>query len=120
MRDLTPEAPKLLLSDAPVSYSRLEHLDAVLVMPISPTQAFVAAGTVELLKRLLAIPEPAFIETLNHKLVLAARSIVIASDRVQEAMINDEFLAPKAPIRGHEETADAATGSASSDAMSKG
>lgn len=84
-------APTLLLSDEPVSYSRLEHEDGVLVMPMGPRETFIATKNPRFVENLLRVPEAEFVKTTNRKTVDRAKSVVVSFDRSHEALIKAGF-----------------------------
>ena len=91
VRMFEPSAPTLLLSDEPVSYSRLEHENGVLVMPIGPREAFIATEDPGFVANLLKVPEVEFVKTTNRKTVDRAKSVVVSSDRSHDALIKARF-----------------------------
>ena len=91
VRILGPSAPTLLLSDEPVSYSRLEHEDGVLVMPMGPREAFIATKDPSFVGNLLQVSEVQFVKTTNRKTVDRAMSVVVSSDRSHDALIKARF-----------------------------
>lgn len=91
VRVLSPSAPSLVLSDEPVSYSRLEFEDGVVVMPMGPREAFIATGTPEFLTGLLNAPEDLLVTTTNQKTIERARSVVVAFDRSHDALVEARF-----------------------------
>lgn len=91
VRSLRPDAPTLLLSDQPVSYSRLEDAEAVVVMPIGPKEAFIGTRDPNFLSNLLTTPEKTFVKMTNRKTVERAQSVVVAFDRSHDALITARF-----------------------------
>lgn len=91
VRVLGPTAPTLLLSDEPVSYSRLEHEDGVLVLPIGPRGAFIATKDLGFVANLLKVPAVDFVKTTNRNTVDRAKSVVVSSDRSHDALIITRF-----------------------------
>lgn len=82
----------LLLSDHPVTYSSLETSGAVVVMPIGPSEAFVAARDDAFFQNLLAMPEDLFVNTLNKRVVTQAHAYVFARDRADDALIKATYV----------------------------
>lgn len=88
--------PRLLLSDHPVTYGNFRTLDAVVVMPLGPREAFIAARRASFLTDLLATSEERLIATLNAKVLQQARACVFALDRTQDDLIRSLYQPPPA------------------------
>ncbi|MCC7268483.1 MAG: DUF4238 domain-containing protein [Caulobacteraceae bacterium] len=82
-----------LLSDAPVSYGNFKNDDAILIMPIGPRSAFLAAKRADFLDALQhKVRTRDFVRQLNEDTVRRARDVVIASDRKQTRFIDNRFI----------------------------
>lgn len=91
VRDLTDPGLTLLLSDQPVTFGSFSTPNGVIVMPLGPRSIFIAHRSPERMPLMMMIPEQTFVETLNRKVVEQARSVVIASDRSHETLIEEHF-----------------------------
>lgn len=90
--------PRLLLSDHPVTYGSFETSNAVLVMPLGPRAAFIAARHADFLTALLATREERLIATLNAKVLQQARDYAFAQDRTQDDLIRSLYKPQSADV----------------------
>jgi hypothetical protein len=86
-----PKGP-LLSSDHPiVRTSSLAHARAHLVMPISPTQCFIASNTRETEEEIRSIPPNQFIDVLNDRMASQARLYVYGLDESHSEFVESRL-----------------------------
>lgn len=91
VRSFAEGSPSLVLSDHPVTHSKVESREALVVMPIGPRQVFVAAKEWELIRGLENVPEADFIELTNNRTIGRADDVVITADRSHDVLISQLF-----------------------------
>jgi hypothetical protein len=83
---------KLLTSDRPyVMTNGIGHADSHIVIPISPTKCFYAAGTIEEAMKLRALSASEFIFRLNDKMAAQARRFVYGVDDSELEFVTERF-----------------------------
>jgi hypothetical protein len=82
----------LLTSDRPfVMTNGIAHTNSHMAVPISPTQCFVAAGSIEELKKLKSIDAAHFVFQTNDKMARLARKFVYGVDDKQLRFVANRF-----------------------------
>jgi hypothetical protein len=82
----------ILTSDRPfVTSNGMVQPDAHLVVPISPSQCFVATNTLETLKELQALSAEEFIYRMNHRMACQARRFVYGLDDSHFSFVSERL-----------------------------
>ena len=85
-------AGPIMTSDRPfVTSNGMVKPDAHLIVPISPSQCFVATNTVETLKQLQALSADEFINRMNHKMACQARKFVYGLDDSHLSFVSERL-----------------------------
>jgi hypothetical protein len=82
----------ILTSDRPfVMTNGIGKPESHIVMPISPTQCFLAANTVDIEKQLQRMPAKEFMQKMNDKMACQARKYVYGVDDSQLRFVSNRF-----------------------------
>lgn len=82
----------ILTSDRPfVMTNGIGHPHSHLVMPISPTQCFIATNTIDVERQLQSLAPKEFMQRTNHKMACQARKYVYGVDDGQLRFVSNRF-----------------------------
>jgi hypothetical protein len=82
----------ILTSDRPfVMTNGMEKPGSHIVMPISPTQCFLAANTIDIERQIHRMPPKDFMQRMNHKMACQARKYVYGVDDSQLRFVSNRF-----------------------------
>jgi hypothetical protein len=82
----------LLTSDRPFVVSNgMDHPNGHWIVPISPTQCFVATNTYEVLREIQALSAVEFIFRMNHRMACQARKFVYGLDDSHLSFVSERF-----------------------------
>lgn len=82
----------ILTSDRPfVMTNGIGHPHSHLVMPISPTQCFIATNTIDVERQLQSLAPKEFMQRTNHKMACQARKYVYGIDDGQLRFVSNRF-----------------------------
>jgi Protein of unknown function (DUF4238) len=82
----------ILTSDRPfVMTNGIGKPEAHIVMPISPTQCFLAANTIDIERQIHRIPPKEFMQKMNDKMACQARKYVYGVDDSQLRFVSNRF-----------------------------